>query len=151
MPEKGTEKIAIYPRFPRRLVVCLAILHGSALLLLPLLPLPPGSGFILAGLVLFSLIHSWYRYLSPSGGLAVAAVEWGGDEDWTLFDRQGRVITAALYGSSFVHPWLIVLNFRIPGGKRCSLCLTADRVDREQLRRLRMRLNSLRGDYPAGR
>ncbi len=150
MPGKGAAKITIYPRFPRRLAACLVIIHASAFLLLPLLPLPSGAGVVVGGLVLFSLIRYWRRHLSPSGEGAVLAVEWGGDEDWTLIESRGRAVPATLCGPSFVHPRLIILNFRTPGGKRRSLCLTTDRVDPEQLRRLRMRLNSPRRDYPDG-
>jgi toxin CptA len=151
MPGKGVTKISIRPGFSRPLAVYLLSLHGFALGLIVLLPLQWAYRIPLTILIIFSLFHYRRRYLSPQGGRGVTAMEWRGEQEWILHNALGESETVYLSGSSYIHPRLLILNFKTAAGKRRSLCLTTDRVDREQLRRLRTRLYGLRSGYSGGR
>ena len=59
---------------------------------------------------------------------------------WVLHMQGGRTVTGRLLGSSFVHPRLLVLNFRTGRFFGRSLVLTEDAADADLLRRLRVRL-----------
>lgn len=151
MPGKGVTKVTIRPGFSRQLAVYLLVLHVLALGLTALLPLQWAFRIPLTILIVCSLFHYRRRYLLPRGGRAVTAVEWKGEREWILHNVLGETETASLSGSSYIHPRLLILNYRTTAGKRLSLCLTADRVDREQLRRLRTRLYGVRSGYSGGR
>jgi hypothetical protein len=150
MPGKGVTKISIRPGFSRQLAAYLLAIHGLAFGLAALLPLPWVYKIPLTLLVLYSLIHYWRSELLQRGARIVTAFEWRGEGEWLLWDMQQNPLAATLAGSTFVHPRLIILHFRTVAGKRRSLCLPADRVDGEQLRRLRARLCSLRSGYSKG-
>jgi toxin CptA len=147
MPGKGATNITIRLGYSRQMALYLLSLHGLALGLLLLLPLPWAIRIVPAFLIVCGLAYSWRLHLLRRGGRAVTAIEWNGEEQWFLFDSRGTPARAFLSGSSYVHPRLLVLNFRIANGPRRSLCLTADGVGGEQLRRLRVRLRG----YSAGR
>jgi toxin CptA len=61
-------------------------------------------------------------------------------DSWTVEDGCGARSEAQLLGGSFVHPLLIVLNFRLADGSRRSRALLGDETNPERLRRLRARL-----------
>jgi toxin CptA len=149
MPGKGATKITIRPGFSRQLAIYLLLLHGLALGLMILLPW--AYGIPLTILIVCSLFYYRRRYLSPQGGPAVTAMEWKGEREWILHNELGETETVSLSPNSYIHPRLLILNFRSAAGKRRSLCLTTDRVDRDQLRRLRTRLYGLRSGYSGGR
>jgi hypothetical protein len=150
MPGKGLNKITIRPGFSRLLAFYLLSLHGLAVWLVVLLPLQGVLRILLAAFTLYSLFYFWRRHLWQQGGRAVTGVEWSGEGEWILWDAQEKTTAATLSGSSYINPRLLILNFKTTDGKRCSLCLTADRVDKEQLRRLRAGLYRLRSSYSGG-
>jgi hypothetical protein len=150
MPGKGVNKITIRAGFSRQLAFYLLLLHGLAAGLIAVLPLHWLVRIMLLLLALFSLYRFWRRHLWQQGDRAVTGVEWSGEGEWILRDAREKAMAATLSGSTYVNPRLLILNFKTTAGKRYSLCLTEDRVDKEQLRRLRAGLYSLRSSYSGG-
>jgi hypothetical protein len=90
-----------------------------------------------------SLWVHWLRYGAVSSHWFVERLACSVAGEWTLGTADGRVRTVQLRGS-YVHPQLVILNFR--GDHRwwqsCSLVIPADATDADSLRRLRVRLRT---------
>lgn len=72
----------------------------------------------------------------------ICQLTWNSEGRWWLESFAGFRFEGDLQGRGFVHPWLVILRFRfsdIPG--YCSVVLFPDSLDRETMRRLRVRLN----------
>ena len=122
----------------RRLALYLGVTHAGALALLPLLPVAPLTGALLAALVMLSLAREFPARVLMRGERAVVALVWTREGDWHLLERGGRTRVCRLRPGSFRHPLLTVLGFS--GGRRCSVVLLPDSLDRDSFRRLRVRL-----------
>lgn len=134
--------IRIVPRASRQLMLFIWSSHVSALLLILLLTMPVWLQLLLSVFILLSLIHTRNTHILRSNNSAITAAEWDGEEEWLLFTGKGKRCRARLLGSSYVQPWLMVLNFMCLGkeGGRASLILMPDALDADSQRRLRVRL-----------
>jgi toxin CptA len=125
----------------RVLALILAAAHAAALAMVWLADLPWMVKIavvpVFLGSLVFSIrLHAWR--LAPS---AVISLELD-DECPVVFQlRDGRELEGELLGSSFVAPWLTVLNLRPAGRWRaCHVVILPDAVDREAFRKLRVLL-----------
>jgi hypothetical protein len=122
------------------LALGLLVVHGlaaAALLSVPVsIWLQAGIGWALA----LSLLQSYRRHVSRSAPGAVVEALWSEQGTWTLRLASGAELQGSLSSDSFVTVPLTVLNFRSARRRNASLVLTADAVDPELLRRLRVRL-----------
>ena len=107
--------------------------HGGAVTAVALTTIDILIRGILIGIILLSLYRRW----NPSPKFL--RLRWDGNDQWWLCDGNGGEYRADLLPGSYVHPWLVILRFRI---KRAThdLVLVQDNVNRSQLRRLRIRL-----------
>ena len=130
----------------RRMLVLLVTLHSLALSLL--WPLHERLGLmvlLLVPLLLTSLVQSARRYALLTGKHAVTEIVVKNNNDYLLGMPGGRYRQAALRRGSYVHPALIVLNFKHSRWPwYLSVPLLSDSADTEMLRRLRVRLRTLR-------
>ncbi len=138
--------LSIEPRNSRLFTGAVVALHTGAFALTLTLPVPAG---IIAMLIL-AIVVSCACVLAgavfrrrPS---SIIALEWQADGRWRACRRDGGKEALVLMPDSFVHPALLVLNFR-PAGvggwrrwRRRSVVLLPDSADRDTLRRLRARL-----------
>ena len=141
MSGKDSQKITIRPGISRQLAAMLLIFHGSALVLLPFLPIPFLAACVLALLVAGSLAYYWRLELLRRGQRAVTIIEWSGEGEWIITGPDGVEHAAELDGSSYLHPRLMVLNFRLSEGGRRHSILTRDCMESSLFRRLSVRLN----------
>lgn len=141
MSGKDKETITIRPGFSHRLAAMLLIFHGSAVALLPYLPIPFLVAWVLALLLTGSLAYYWRLELLRKGQRAVTMMEWSGEGIWTLTGADGIVREAVLDGSSYLDPWLMVLNFNLTEGGRRHAILPRDCMEPLLFRRLSVRLN----------
>lgn len=127
--------------FSRQLAGLLILLHVGAGTLLFVLPWPLVFSAAFASLLLAQLVYVIRHLPGYARAGNIQAVEWCADGRWLLHDFAGEPYLAQLLPSSFVHPWLVILNFRLvdKNGRR-SLALLADAADSESLRSLRLRL-----------
>jgi len=127
------------PRLSLRLAAFIALTHAGAGACVVTLPIP--WFWRVGGFCLIALSGVWqaFTHLWPRTPVAVREATWG-EDGWELTLGTGRRVSAGLAPSTFVGTWLVVLNFRCPSWRRCSLVLTPDALDPDLLRRLRARL-----------
>jgi toxin CptA len=123
------------------LALLLALLHCGALALALTVPMP-AWGHILVGLLIAAsaahaiLLHAWQTL-----GRSIVGLEVSEDCKVTILDRSGGTHERELMPSSFIAPYLTVLNLRRAGGWRPrTLILVPDRVAPDVYRRLRVLL-----------
>lgn len=71
---------------------------------------------------------------------AVVRINRHTDRTWQLQLRNGAQLDATLRHDSYLHPHLIVLNFKLTTGRRHSVVLCRDAADATALRHLRVAL-----------
>lgn len=142
MSKPSVVPLRIEAGFSRRLAAYLLIVHGAGLAVLPALPLAWYLQLALALGVTVSLTDAWAVHVRRSASRAVHFAELDSEGAWTLYLVDGRKLAARLLASSFVHPALILLNFRTGRFLRRHLVLAADAADADLLRRLRVRLRT---------
>ncbi len=128
------------PGLSRGLALFLLLTHGAAVLAVLLLPLPCYGRAALAAAVAAGLAYAVWAHLLRALPWSVREALWEPDGAWTLTLGSGRRLEARLSASTFVSPFLVVLNFRCGRWRRCALLLPADALDLDLLRRLRVRL-----------
>ena len=135
----ATAPLVLQPRPSVRLGTWVLGSHLAALGTTLALPLDwfwrLGLGVVLLASLGFTL---WARVLGRAPWSIHTAV-WG-DSGWVLLRNDRRVLTARLAPSSFIGLHLVVLNLRCEGLRRATLVLSADAIDADLLRRLRVRL-----------
>jgi len=91
---------------------------------------------VMAVLIASAIIHS-RQYLFKNSKCTVTKLIWQDQNLWQLDTATGQSIKAKLLGSSFVNPWLIVLNFKPEqGGRMLPVVIMSDGVDSTTFRRL---------------
>ena len=123
------------------LAVILGCAHFAAIGMLWPLALPLAVkllGTTLLAVSLFSYLRSYALLRSPR---SIVALELSEEMACTLETQRGERIICTLQGSSFVAPYLTVLNLK-PSGKffTRSVVILADSIDAEQFRQLRVLL-----------
>ncbi|MCB1829677.1 MAG: hypothetical protein H6964_17710 [Chromatiaceae bacterium] len=96
-------------------------------------------------ILILPLLWSWWRgwsvHVALSSRSAVEKVEWGMDDGWILYQKQGAQSGAKLQQRNFVAPWMTLLSFSCSSGFFSRyVILLGDNCDADQLRRLRVRL-----------
>ena len=137
----STPLLVVHLKPSRHLAVILGIAHVAAAGLLWPLALPVAVKMAGAAVLAISLAFYLRHYallLSPG---AAVAFELSDEMACTLETRRGERIVCALLGSSFVAPYLTVLNLK-PEGKffTRSVVILADAIDAEEFRQLRVLL-----------
>lgn len=133
--------LVVHLKPSRYLAVILGIAHVATAGLLWPLALPVAVKLagvaILAISLIFYLRH--YAWLHSPG--ATVAFELSDEMAYTLETRRGERIGCTLLDSSFVAPYLTVLNLK-PEGKffTRSVVILADAIDAEEFRQLRVLL-----------
>lgn len=130
-----------------KMLVVIVLMHSLALLML--WPLYQQLGlFVLVfiPLLIMSLFQGARRYALLKGKHAVTEIILKTNNEYVLaMGDKPRYVQAVLRRGSYVHPFLIILNFKL---KRwpwyVSVPLLTDSADEEILRRLRVRLRTLR-------
>lgn len=107
--------------------------HCGAVTALALTATGPLIRVVLIGSVLFSLYRSWNPVPKFS------RVCWDSQDQWWLYDHNGTEYKAELLPPVYLHPWLVILRFRVKLTTH-DLVLLPDNVSGTQLRRLRVRL-----------
>lgn len=130
----------IQPEISRRLQMFLLASHLGVALVVLFTPGMPWWGMaMLLPAIAFSLWYFWRLYISREHPASVFETTFYSIDIWRVHTRQGSGF-ARLDDSSFLHPWLCVLNLRGQGGKLHTLILLPDNVPADVLRRLRVRI-----------
>ena len=135
------QKIIVEIRPSRSLGLFLSATHLASSIVVVYLALLLPVTLVLLLPLLWNWWRGWSTHAALSSRTAVTRVEWGRDDTWTLFERQGRRSGMALQQRNFVAPWMTLLSFSC---KSClfhrHVILLGDNSDADQVRRLRVRL-----------
>ena len=118
-------------------VLCVFVAANTILVMLPV------SVWILciAAVALLAASARTYRIrVTLRDSRAVVRLSRHTDGTWQLQLRNGAKLGATLLHDSYLHPSLIVLNFKLNTGKRRSVVLCRDSADATALRHLRIAL-----------
>ncbi len=127
----------------------LLVIHGGAVAIVLAMPsFPLAVHVFLAVLLSVSAYRTISRWALLSAPQAVTALVWDDAGEWLLKLAGGEQVAAQLLPGTFVSPRLVVLNLlsRSPEvgavrvRKRFPVVVAPDSVDRDTLRRLRVRL-----------
>lgn len=128
------------------LAAMLVGLHAGAVAITLIVPLPWGVRVALAILVGLSAYGAVRRHALRRGKGAIQAVELDHTGDWRLGMGGRDTLGPCRLLACYVHPWVVVVQLRCRARRLpVGLVLTADAVDPEQLRALRVRLSGRRG------
>jgi hypothetical protein len=121
-------------------------LAGLVLVFMPTLPW--WLGLLLCVPVGFSLRHFWRLHIARSHQDSVLDATFYSVDNWRVHTVGGSKF-AHLDDSSFLQPWLCVLNLWTQRGKVHTLILLPDSLPSDVLRRLRVRVKFSTADLPA--
>ena len=138
---KYAQPLRLHPKPSRILISLLSAGHLGAVLVLIPLDLPLLVKLLIAAVLAVSL---WVALRKQPGSVAEGGVRsliWQADGQWLLETADGEQWPATLHQSTYVHPWMVVLNFRQEGKPGLlSVVLAPDSLDAETFRELRVRL-----------
>lgn len=121
-----------------RLASLLAAMHCGAIYLVLALPIP--AKLWMAALMVISLVHTIMRHALLASPSSAVFLKMEG-ETCLLILKNGREVRGTLLGSTYVSPYLTLLNLK--ERKKLlshSVIILPDAVDREEFRALRVRL-----------
>ena len=144
---KYATPLTIEPRPSRWLLSLILFTHAGAIPVL--LALGEWSWLLRLSLIVPVLVSLWLALgkqgwrQTPTG---IRRLVWQTENDWQLELRNGETLSAELRPSSFLHPWLVILNLRVEGRRLSqSLVLACDSLDETTFRQLRVRLTVEKG------
>jgi toxin CptA len=130
-------KIAL--RSSRLLAVIMALAHGAAIAVVVLVDIPvPVKAVAAAGLAGYWLVIVRRQSLLLTADSAVA-IEISSDGNFSIQTRRGEWSECEVLGSTYVTPWLTVLNLRESEDRASRrIVILPDSVDAEDFRKLRL-------------
>ena len=132
-------RIAIGPS--RILAAALAIAHLAALGVTLVVTLPAWASLLIAATIMASCASSILRLALQRSSNAIVELEAGEGARVSCRTRDSQWREGQALSSSFISPWLTVLNLRVAGAARARhLVILPDNVETEAFRRLRVLL-----------
>lgn len=131
--------LSIHRQPSHRLAVILSLVHLVAAGSLWPLALSWSSKMIIVVVLVISLIHYLRQDALLTANNAVVALELSDEMQCMLITYSGKSIACAVLGSTFVAPYLVILNLK-PVEKffMCSVVILSDSIDAEEFRQLRV-------------
>jgi len=121
-------------------VLLLALHLIAGLSIAAVIPFDNFGWLLLIPIFIYSAYCYLKKYIFLSSHNSVIALSQSIDGDWLLILRNQSEHYADLCDDSYIHPLLIILNFKLEGGRRISLPLFSDTLGKEQHWQLRCRL-----------
>jgi toxin CptA len=129
--------ITLHPSY--LLALFLVAMHALALASVWLVPLVLAAKIGTAVVLASSLVLSLRQHVWRAGKRSVRAVRLTGECDMSLQGQDATWLEAAILPSSFISPYLTVLNLNIEGERRARhVVILPDAMDAEQFRQLRV-------------
>ena len=139
--EKFEQPLRLQPKTSRILVSLLSVGHIGAIAILFPLDLSLLVKSAIALMLIISLAVSLKKQPGRVGEGGVQTLIWQADGDWLLETADGQSFAATLHESTYVHPYMVVLNFRQENKRGLlSFPLAPDALGAETFRILRVRL-----------
>lgn len=138
---KFAQPLRLKPKPSRILMALLVAGHLGAMAVLVPLDLSLPIKIVIGVMLLVSLVVAWRKQPGQVAEGGVQTLTWQTDSEWLLETLDGEQFKATLHESTYVHPWLVVLNFRAENKPSLlSFTLAPDALDAEIFRDLRVRL-----------
>ncbi|WP_394807390.1 protein YgfX [Nitrosomonas sp.] len=133
------DALYIHRKHSYRLATILSLAHLATAGLLWLLELHLGIKTIVTVVLVLSLIYYLRQDALLTANDAVVVLVLSDEMQCTLTTRSDELIVCSILGSTFVAPYLTVLNLQ-PVGKffTCSVVILPDSIDAEEFRQLRV-------------
>lgn len=128
--------IFISYRPPKRVVAFNTLVHAGAVFCLLLADVPQSVALLGGVGILVHVVFYLEGFLHPE----TICFKLNRGERWQLLRAGCDAIDLELLPGALVHPRIVVLCFKEPGGRLRSCVLTHDNLDARTLRRLRVRL-----------
>ena len=139
--KKYASPLTLKPKLSRIFVSLFIVGHVGAMALLVPLFFSIELKITMAVMLLASLIIAIQKQPGVSRAGNIATLVWKADGDWVIETVDGKTCEAQLQPSSYLHLWLVVLNFRSEKSRRLrSIIVFPDALDVEIFRKLRVRL-----------
>ncbi len=124
----------------RLLAIYVLCVYAAAVLVVLILPVP--LWMMCGGLLILLLsgMLSYRRRVSLRGRNSIVGLNRNAGGTWQLRLTDASTHQASLLPDSYLHPELLVLNFRLGNRRRRSVILVRDSADSTSLRRLRVAL-----------
>jgi len=132
----------------RLLFALLVIMFSGALFLLCLLPWPIYLLTLFSLLLIVSFFVVLEQHVLRRGRHRLKSVMQDSSGQWWLQKQSGEKLSVQLEDDSYLHSWLVVLNFKNIK-RRYSVVLMQDSLECSVFRRLRVRLLVLGSDLNA--
>jgi hypothetical protein len=145
MSEPHESSLFIPLRTSRQLGLAFAGLHLGAIACALANSLPLEVRLLVVICVALSAWNCIRLHATGGAARAIVLIVWDRQGQWRLVQRNGRVLDAWLAHGAYSHPSLTALPFVTRGGRRRCVVIVGDRVDAEQMRRLRVRLRCTSG------
>lgn len=140
---KYASPLTIDVRRSRQLLIVLLVAHGGALVFIWALTIPLWLILVIALVIAISLIYSLKRHYLRNTDNAIVQAVWDADDNWHLLFADHTTAVGRVLPDSYIHPWLVVLNFATQNpNRKYSLPLLSDSLDPDTHRRLRVRLRT---------
>jgi toxin CptA len=135
----------------RRLAAALSVAHALGAIGVIASPLPS----IVAGLLLLTLSGSLAFHLRRDAWLlsrsSLVLLELSDTLDFVAEDRSGSRLVGTVLGTTFVSPWLVVINLRVEQSRfRRALVVMPDATDQQSFRAVRVWLRWRQPDVRHG-
>jgi len=142
--KKYGRPLHLEPRSSQYFALALFVLHGMALVVAANLTIPGWISIALSVAVLANFYTTFNNHILGRGPNAILSMVWGNDGEWKVIDGKGEELEVSLLPTSYVHQYLVVLNFLINKGGRRTAILLRDSLDPKTFRELlvRMRLEA---------
>lgn len=133
--------VAFVPGNTRLIALVLWVAHGGALACLLSVDINSVVALLTGIAIVTSLTCCLCYHVYRSTPQSITKLVWRNSGDWRLVTHSGDVLEADLLPTTFVHPFLVVLNFRVSNRlRRLSVVLFPDAIATPQFRRLRAHL-----------
>jgi len=141
LPAEYNLDVAFVRGNTRLIALLLWVTHGGALACLLSIDLNSVVVFLIGIAIVAGLTYCLCYHVYRCAPQSITKMLWRNGGDWRLVTHSGDVLEADLLPTTFVHPLLVVLNFRAANPlRRVSVVLLPDAIATTQFRRLRARL-----------
>lgn len=132
-------QLNLYPS--RYFLAFILLCHVSAMLVILALPLQWWVIIIVEVLLAANFVHMIQKYILRKSNKTIVCL-WLEQPQWVLMDRAGNKMIGSLLKDSTSSPVLVVLNFKLNNGKRKSVVIFSDSIDKPSFSKLRRYLKT---------
>ncbi len=124
----------------RILFALLCFMHGGAVLILLIIPIPAWLSVFLFFLIALELFLQTNLHVRMCSKQSVVRLIWLESSRWKIFYNEGTYVEGVLLGQIYLHKGLVILRFQTIKKEKKSVIIFIDNITSESHRKLRVRL-----------